>query len=101
MGGRRGRNGKERLRVILHRPTVDRTGKGRRDVAIVSGCLVDIEKAPKPMPACATPVTNGRLNGDQITFTAGGNQYSGYVNGDVIEGNAGSGGSWKATRAGK
>ena len=49
----------------------------------------------------STPVTNGRLNGDQITFTAGGNQYSGYVNGDVIEGNVGSGGSWKATRAGK
>jgi precorrin-6B methylase 2 len=49
----------------------------------------------------STPVTNGRLNGDQITFTAGGNQYSGYVNGDVMEGNAGSGGSWKATRAGK
>ena len=22
-------------------------------------CLVDIEKAPKPMPACATPVTAG------------------------------------------
>ena len=49
----------------------------------------------------STPVTNGRLNGDQITFTAGGNQYSGYVNGDVMEGNVGSGGSWKATRAGK
>jgi precorrin-6B methylase 2 len=49
----------------------------------------------------STPITNGRLNGDQITFTAGGNQYSGYVNGDVIEGNVGSGGSWKAIRAGK
>ncbi|HYE70328.1 MAG TPA: NADH-quinone oxidoreductase subunit NuoG, partial [Aquabacterium sp.] len=24
-------------------------------------CLVDIEKAPKPMPACATPVTNGMI----------------------------------------
>ena len=22
-------------------------------------CLVEIEKAPKPMPACATPVTDG------------------------------------------
>lgn len=49
----------------------------------------------------SSPVTNGRLNGDQITFTAGGNQYSGYVNGNVMEGNVGSGGSWKATRAGK
>jgi NADH-quinone oxidoreductase subunit G len=24
-------------------------------------CLVEIEKAPKPMPACATPVTNGMV----------------------------------------
>jgi NADH-quinone oxidoreductase subunit G len=24
-------------------------------------CLVDIEKAPKPMPACATPVSNGMI----------------------------------------
>ena len=24
-------------------------------------CLVDVEKAPKPMPACATPVTNGMV----------------------------------------
>jgi NADH-quinone oxidoreductase subunit G len=24
-------------------------------------CLVDIEKAPKPMPACATPATNGMI----------------------------------------
>jgi hypothetical protein len=49
----------------------------------------------------STPITNGRLNGDQISFTAGGNQYTGYVNGNVMEGNVGSGGSWKASRAGK
>lgn len=24
-------------------------------------CLVDVEKAPKPLPACATPVTNGMV----------------------------------------
>jgi len=24
-------------------------------------CLVDVEKAPKPLPACATPVTNGMI----------------------------------------
>ena len=49
----------------------------------------------------STPITNGRLNGDQISFTAGGNQYTGRVNGNVMEGNVGSGGSWKASRAGK
>jgi NADH-quinone oxidoreductase subunit G len=24
-------------------------------------CLVEVEKAPKPMPACATPVTQGMV----------------------------------------
>ncbi|MAK56251.1 MAG: NADH-quinone oxidoreductase subunit G, partial [Pusillimonas sp.] len=24
-------------------------------------CLVEVEKAPKPMPACATPVSNGMI----------------------------------------
>ncbi|MGE5305463.1 MAG: class I SAM-dependent methyltransferase [Alphaproteobacteria bacterium] len=46
-------------------------------------------------------VTNGKLHGDQITFTAGGAQYSGRVNGNTMEGSVSSGGSWKATRAGK
>jgi len=49
----------------------------------------------------STPITNGKLNGDQISFTVGGNQYTGYVNGNVMEGSVGSGGSWKATRGGK
>ena len=43
---------------------------------------------------------NGKLNGDQITFTAGGTQYTGRVNGNAMEGNAG-GSKWSATRAGK
>jgi Methyltransferase domain len=47
----------------------------------------------------STPITNGKLSGDQISFTAGGNQYTGRLNGNVIEGN-GSGGNWKASRAG-
>jgi hypothetical protein len=44
---------------------------------------------------------NGKLRGDQISFTAGGAQYSGRVNGNTIEGTVKSGGStsaWKATR---
>jgi SAM-dependent methyltransferase len=44
---------------------------------------------------------NGRLNGDQITFTAGGTQYSGRVNGNVIDGSTSGNGNWKATRAGQ
>jgi len=48
-----------------------------------------------------TPITNGRLRGDQISFAAGAAEYSGRVSGDRIEGNVKSGarnGSWSATR---
>jgi SAM-dependent methyltransferase len=50
-----------------------------------------------------TQITNGKLNGDQITFTAGGAQYTGHVSGNSIEGTVkgGSNGKWRATRAGK
>ena len=47
-----------------------------------------------------TPV-NGKLNGEQITFTAGEGQYSGRINGNSMEGSLKSGGKWSATRAGK
>ncbi len=52
----------------------------------------------------STPITNGRLSGDQISFSAGGAQYSGRVSGNAIEGTVKSGGSnskWSATRAGR
>src|SRR5215831_14388782 len=49
-----------------------------------------------------TPIS-GKLTGDQISFTAGGAQYIGRVNGNAIEGTVkgGSKGSWSASRAGK
>jgi SAM-dependent methyltransferase len=43
---------------------------------------------------------SGKLNGEQITFSAGATQYSGKVSGNSIEGSAG-GNKWNATRAGK
>jgi Methyltransferase domain len=46
--------------------------------------------------ANSTSIANGKLTGDQVSFTAGGTQYTGHVNGNTIDG-----GSWKATRAGK
>jgi precorrin-6B methylase 2 len=51
----------------------------------------------------ATPIANGRLRGDQISFAAGGAQYAGRVNGNAIEGNVkgGTSGNWSATRSGK
>jgi hypothetical protein len=47
-----------------------------------------------------TPVTGGRLNGDELTFTAGGTEYTGKVRGDMIEGATKSGASWQARRGG-
>jgi precorrin-6B methylase 2 len=46
-----------------------------------------------------TSITDGRLNGDQITFSAGTFKYAGRVNGNRIEGTATPGGAWTATRA--
>jgi SAM-dependent methyltransferase len=46
-------------------------------------------------------ITNGKVTGEQISFTAGGTQYNGRVNGTSMEGTTKSGASWKATRAGK
>jgi len=51
--------------------------------------------------AASSAITNGKLNGDQITFSAGGVEYSGRVSGNTIEGLAKTGAAWKATRAGK
>ena len=44
----------------------------------------------------STPVNGGRLRGDQITFTVGGTEYSGRVNGDTM---LGAGGAWSARRS--
>jgi hypothetical protein len=50
----------------------------------------------------AAQIESGKLNGEEITFTAGGTQYTGKVNGDRIEGTARTGSNlrpWSATRA--
>ena len=48
----------------------------------------------------ATPVTDGRLRGDELTFAAGSARYAGRVEGDVIRGTVtgGSSATWTATR---
>ena len=49
----------------------------------------------------ATPVSGGRLRGDQISFSAGGATYRGKIAGNSIEGTVTSGGNtsrWSATR---
>jgi hypothetical protein len=47
------------------------------------------------------PITEGKLTGDQIAFTAGGTRYTGTVTDKAITGKANSGGNeadWTATR---
>jgi precorrin-6B methylase 2 len=45
----------------------------------------------------STQVSQGRLRGDEITFTAGGTTYTGKVEGNTIRGTV-NGGSWTATK---
>ena len=45
------------------------------------------------------PIENGRVRGEEISFTAGGVQYTGRVNGKRIDGKTASGGAWSATRS--
>jgi precorrin-6B methylase 2 len=47
-----------------------------------------------------TPITEGRLRGEEITFTVGNAKYAGRVSGNTMRGTitGGSGGSWSATR---
>lgn len=47
----------------------------------------------------STPISDGKLVGDQISFTAGGTQYTGKVSGNAIEGTSGDAKTaWRATR---
>jgi precorrin-6B methylase 2 len=45
----------------------------------------------------STPIADGKLRGDEITFTAGGQKYTGRVNGNTITGTSGAG-AFTATR---
>ena len=47
----------------------------------------------------STPIVNGKLRGDQVTFEAGNSRYSGKVSGDAIDGTLTSGGSTSSFKA--
>ena len=52
-------------------------------------------------PTSTSPITAGKMTGDQITFSVGTARYSGRVAGNAIEGTAATGGSsspWRASR---
>jgi hypothetical protein len=46
----------------------------------------------------ANAITNARLNGDSITFSAGGATYTGTVNGSSMKGTTGTGTAWSASK---
>jgi hypothetical protein len=48
----------------------------------------------------STPIANGRLRGEEISFTVGTSKYTGRVNGTTIEGTGGPNGSWSAKKKG-
>ena len=49
-------------------------------------------------PAGARPISDGKMNGDEISFTVGDRTYKGRVTGNKIEGTISDGGTWQATR---
>jgi len=46
----------------------------------------------------STPIAEGKVNGNEVTFTAGAAKYTGKLSGNTIEGTVSSGGSWRATK---
>ena len=48
----------------------------------------------------STPIADGKVNGDEVTFTVGGARYTGKLSGKTIQGTVtgGAGGSWTATK---
>ncbi len=65
----------------------------KQEFQMLSGTLTSEGKS--------TPISDAKMNGDQIAFTAGSTVYTGHVNGGSIEGVARTGGitaAWKATR---
>jgi hypothetical protein len=63
----------------------------KQDFQVLSGTL--------RVKGSATPITDGRLRGDLITFTAGAAKYTGTVNGTTMEGTFGPAATkWTATK---
>jgi hypothetical protein len=46
------------------------------------------------------PISQGRMNGNEISFTAGDRRYTGKVDGQSMSGSVDQGGAWTASRAG-
>ena len=98
---RRDREGDRRLRHLVHRASLHRAGAGRGHVAARRGR----PRADAELPDAhrhahrgrqGTPIA-GRLNGEEITFTAGDAQYTGRVAGNAMSGQV-NGKPWSAAK---
>jgi hypothetical protein len=81
-----------RLHDVVHRLSVDRAGQGRGHLA--ARCQ---HAHPHPgVPGArrhhgTTPITSGKLKGEDITFAANGVTYTGKVNGTSMKGTTSAG----------
>ena len=73
-------------------------------ITVIALCVVLwLKRKGDPSPSHSSHSTRGdatgvKVIGDQITFTAGTQQYTGRVNGNAIEGIAQTSAGWRATR---
>ena len=94
-----------RLRQLVHRAPVPRAGQGRRHLAACRAASSRIKQSFQKITGTlstggnSTPI-EGSLDGEAITFTAGGATYTGRVNGNAMSGDVkgGPGGKWSATK---
>ena len=91
------RNDQRRLHELVHGAALDRAGQGRRHVDDAAG-RADARRRRfrRSSGTLGTAKIEGKMSGDQITFTAGKTTYTGKVNGTTIQGTAP--GAWTATK---
>ena len=74
-----------RLCFLLHGASLDRSGEGGRNWQLADGELTlkqtyQMISGTLKRGSNTMQIANGKLNGDQITFNAGGSLYTGRVN---------------------
>ena len=75
-------NAHRRLHELVHGAAVDRAGESRRHLDDAAGRSQAHADLPEALPArLGTTKVEGKMNGDQITLTAGKTTYTGKVNG--------------------
>ena len=95
-----------RLHELVHGPALFRAGESRRDLGDARRAPLMLKQQYQLVSGTfgTAAIENGRVRGDEVSFTAGGTPYTGRVTGDTMTGHAKAGGvetTWRATRAPK